>query len=291
MIRISLRKRLHTAEGDIQLMLNMEISPSKFISLYGRSGSGKTTLLRMLAGLTDPDAGFIRVGSHVWFDSEKGINLSPQKRRVGMVFQDYALFPHLSVRQNLEFALERGESRERVEEIMDIVGLRPFENRRPATLSGGQKQKVALGRALVTKPQILLLDEPLSAIDGESRLMLQNEIATLQRKYGVATILVSHDIAEIFRLSQQVFFIERGRITRSGNPEMVFLRQHLSGKFKFTGILLDIADSDAVKILTILIGNDIVKVASIPQDTASLAVGDKVLVSSKAFNPLVLKID
>lgn len=291
MIRFSLRKRLHTAEGEIQLGLEMEVGAGQFASLYGKSGSGKTTLLRMLAGLADPDEGFIQVGGRIWFDSAKGVNLPPQKRAAGMVFQDYALFPHLSVRENLEFPLKRGAPRDRVEEILDMMGLRPFEKRRPDTLSGGQRQKVALGRALVTKPEILLLDEPLSAIDVESRLILQDEIAAVQKKYEVATLLVSHDLAEIFRLSQQVFCIEQGRIARSGKPESVFLRERLSGKFKFTGILLEINKSDAVKILSILIGNDIVKVALVPEDTTRLAVGDKVLVSSKAFNPLVLKID
>lgn len=291
MIRFELRKRLHTSEGEADLATEMVVEEGEFISLFGKSGAGKTTILRMLAGLTDPDEGFIEAGGRIWFDSRKNINLPPQKRKAGMVFQDYALFPNMTVRENLEFAVPKGREPIDINGILDVMDLRALERRSPGTLSGGQKQRVALARSLVNRPQILLLDEPFSALDSEMRMKLQDEIARIHRKFQVPTILVSHDMGEVFRLSQRVFYLEGGRIIRSGPPDVVFLKEKLSSKFRFTGVLLHKKSCDLIYVLTILVGNDIVKVTSIAQDADRLNLGDKLLITSKAFNPMVFKLD
>jgi molybdate transport system ATP-binding protein len=294
-IRFAARKRLRTAEGEMELSADLELGEGEFAALFGRSGAGKTTLLRMLAGLARPDEGRIEAGGETWFDSARGIDLPPQRRRAGMVFQDYALFPHLTVRDNLRFALpDRGrdpQGERRVEEILETFRLGGLRDRRPDTLSGGQKQRVALARALVVRPQALLLDEPLSALDLETRLELQDEIAAAQRRFGVTTLLVSHDMAEIFRLTRRVLCLERGRIVRSGRPEAVFAKDRLSGKFKFTGVLLAKEDADAVVALTLLVGGEVVKVTALREEAAEWAVGDRLRVASKAFNPLIFRID
>ena len=291
MIELRLRKRLHSAQGEMELDVDMRIKAGEFIALYGSSGTGKTTLLRMLAGLTAPDSGHIRVDGETWYDSAKGINLAPQRRRAGLVFQDYALFPNLTVRENLEYALRDRKDKRRVEEILSLAHLGRLAARRPETLSGGQKQRVALARALVSGPRILLLDEPLSALDQELRLKLQAEIAELQKRYAVAAILVSHDVGEIFRLSQRVFCLEEGRIRRAGRPGEIFAGSRMSNKIRLTGVILAIEVADVVRVLTILVGNEAVRVTLLPRDSQAMRVGDKVFLAAKAFNPMVFKAD
>ena len=289
MIRLSLRKRLHSSRGDMELAVDLELAEGGFAALYGSSGAGKTTLLRMLAGLAQPDSGRIEVAGETWYDSAAGINLPPQRRRAGLVFQDYALFPNMTVRQNLEYALQGSRSQPRVAEILEMTHLTALAARRPDTLSGGQKQRVALARALVSEPRILLLDEPLSALDHDLRGKLQKEIADLQKRFRIATLLVSHDLGEIFRLSQWVLCLEDGRIARQGPPSEVFGGSRLSNKIQLTGIVLEIQAADVVLVLSILIGNEVVRVTSLPQDAEGIRVGDKVFIAAKAFNPMIFK--
>ncbi len=292
MIRLSLRKRLHSVHGDMELAADLEIAEGELVALYGNSGAGKTTLLRMLAGLTPPDSGRIEVAGETWYDSEAGINLSPQRRRAGLVFQDYALFPNMTVRGNLEYALRDPRTRPnqvRLEEILELTHLTALASRRPETLSGGQRQRVALARALVSEPRILLLDEPLSALDQDLRGKLQEEIADIQKRFRIATILVSHDLGEIFRLSKRVLCLEDGRIHRQGPPGEIFGGSRMSNKIRLTGVVLEIKVADVVRVLSILIGNEVVRVTSLPQDAEGIRVGDKVILAAKAFNPMVFK--
>ncbi len=290
MIKLSLRKRIHSINGEIDLCAEIEVSKGELIALYGNSGAGKTTILRMLAGLVKPDSGWIEVGGNTWYNSKTGINLQPQERRAGLVFQDFALFPNMDVRKNLEFALQAGRKKSYVDEIMEVTHLTPLANRMPQTLSGGQKQRVALARTLASEPSILLLDEPLSALDQEMRSRLQGEIADLQKRFCLSSILVSHDIGEIFRLASRVFSLENGKILTQGKPADVFGVGKLSNKLQFTGMVVDINSVDIVIILSILVGNDIVRVTSLPQDALNLRLGDKVLLAVKAFNPLIFKL-
>ncbi len=288
MIALEFRKELLTAEGKMVLDINLRIDERDCLTLYGKSGAGKTTTLRILAGLAEPDEGFIQVGGDIWLDTDKGINWPPQKRSCGLVFQDYALFPNMTVRKNLEYALSSQEDPGIVDRLLEIVDLRKLAGRKPDTLSGGQRQRVALARALVRKPKILLLDEPLAALDMEMRRKLQDELLNIHKEFTITTILVSHNLAEIFRLSNRVAVIETGLITRSGALADVFIGKKLSGKFKFEGEILNIEHDDVVYILTVSIGNNVVKVIATEDEAGQLSVGDKVIVSSKAFNPLLI---
>ena len=152
MIEMDIIKPLYTADGIINLKVNKKINKGDFLTLFGKSGSGKTTLLRILAGLETPKSGKIVVDKEIWFDSSKKINLAPQKRDVGFVFQDYALFPNMSVKKNLEFALKNKNEIKKVDEILEIMEIKNLSNMKPELLSGGQKQRVALARAIITKP-------------------------------------------------------------------------------------------------------------------------------------------
>jgi len=290
MLELSLRKHLHTAEGNTTLNLEFEVETGQFLTLFGQSGVGKTTCLRCIAGLTEPDHGRIVVDGEVWFDRDQGINVPPQKRRVGFVFQDYALFPNLSVRENLRIALGDPKDEPYVDELLDLMGIKELERRLPTTLSGGQQQRVALARALARRPRLLLLDEPLSALDGETRLRLQNEILRIQRHLRMTTLMVSHDLGEVYRLSNQVIVIEHGRMAARGRPAEVFSNHRISGKFQFTGEVLAIDPNDVVFTLSILIGNRVVQVIATAQEMRDIQVGDRVMLVSKAFNPIVMKV-
>lgn len=290
MIEIKITKPLHTADGTIDLVVDKTIQNGDFLTLFGKSGSGKTTLLRILAGLETPKSGTIIVDGDVWFDSSKNINLPPQKRNVGFVFQDYALFPNMTVRQNLEFALPNKNETKKVDEILEIMEIENLAKMKPENLSGGQKQRVAVARTLMTNPKILLLDEPLSALDMEMRIKLQNELSKIHTRFGVTSVLVSHDISEVFRLSNRVFKINLGQITDDGTPSEVFANQNISGKFKIVGEVLAIKKSDILYIVEVLAHNEIIKVTAMKNEIENLNIGDKLLLSSKAFNPILTKM-
>ena len=211
-------------------------------------------------------------------------------RNVGFVFQDYALFPNMSVRGNLEFALKNKNDKQKVDEILAIMEIENLAQMKPDHLSGGQKQRVAVARTLMTNPKILLLDEPLSALDNTMRVKLQDELANVHKRFGITSVLVSHDISEVFRLSNRVFKIALGQITHDGTPSEVFANQNISGKFKIIGEVLSIKKSDILFIVEILAHNEIIKVTAVKSDIENIKIGDKILVSSKAFNPILTKI-
>ena len=290
MIEIDIIKPLYTADGIINLKVNKKINKGDFLTLFGKSGSGKTTLLRILAGLETPKSGKIVVDKEIWFDSSKKINLAPQKRDVGFVFQDYALFPNMSVKKNLEFALKNKNEIKKVDEILEIMEIKNLSNMKPELLSGGQKQRVALARTLMTNPKILLLDEPLSALDTTMRLKLQDELSLIHQKFNITSILVSHDISEVFKLSNRVFKINLGEIEEDGTPNELFSNQRISSKFKIVGEILSIKKSDILYIIEILSNNEVVKATAVEDEIKDLKIGDKILLSSKAFNPIVNKI-
>jgi molybdate transport system ATP-binding protein len=290
MIEVHLQKKLKAATGDLLLDVDLKIRKGELVTLYGRSGAGKTSVFRMLAGLMDPDKGKIVVDDMVWLDTVKGINLPPQRRKIGFVFQEYALFPNMTVLENLKFALAKGSDPSFINDLIEIVDLGDLQYRKPDTLSGGQKQRVALARALVQKPEILMLDEPLSALDFEIRNKLQVYILQVHKEFGLTTILISHDISEIIKMSDYLIELDQGKIIRQGLPAEVLTNQNVSGKFQFTGEILAIARQDFIFIITVLIGKEIIKVVADEDEGVKLAVGDKVMIASKAFNPIIHKI-
>ncbi len=221
MIKIEIKKTLKTAEGSVDLVVDKEIQNGSFVTLFGKSGSGKTTLLRILAGLSKADEGLIVVGGEVWFDSKAGTNLPPQRRNTALMFQDYALFDNMSVRGNLEYA-QRKKDATKVDEILDLMELEELAGSKPSMLSGGQKQRVALARSLLSSPKILLLDEPLSALDLAMRHKLQDELFSIHERFGITSLLVSHDPQEIKRLSSRVLSIESGKIVKDLHPNEMF---------------------------------------------------------------------
>lgn len=206
-----LRRALHSADGPFQLEASFTLAPGEAAAVFGRSGSGKSTLLRILAGLTRAQSGDIAADGAPWLDGGRVV-VAARARRIGFVFQDGALFPNMTVEENLHFALRPGQDGRAADAMLETAGLSGLARRSPASLSGGQRQRVALARALVNEPELLLLDEPLSALDEDSRLELQDELLRLLARRPVTTLLVSHDRAEISRLCRRLFVLERGRL-------------------------------------------------------------------------------
>ncbi|MCL6217471.1 ABC transporter ATP-binding protein [Zunongwangia pacifica] len=291
MIECKLKKELSAAEGKMMLAVDFRLQKGDFVVLYGNSGAGKTSILRMLSGLLTPENGFIKQESNIWFDAEKKIDLPIQKREIGLVFQDYALFPNMSVEENIYFSLPKKKDKKTAEELIELMELGNLRKQKIQQLSGGQQQRVALARALARKPKLLLLDEPLSALDHSMRTKLQDYILKLHKTYNLTTILVSHDPAEIIKMADKVLVLENGKITSTGTPISIFSESKLSGKFQFTGEVLAKIDEEVVSILHILIGNNVIKSVSAKDEIAHIQKGDKVLVASKAFNPIVTKIE
>lgn len=289
LIEADIRKKLFTANGELLLNVKFKVALGELISLFGPSGVGKTTILRILAGLTDPDEGSIRVGEEVWFDSSKKINLPARLRKVGYMFQDYALFPNMTIVENLRFAQPKPDMG-KIEDLLELFDLKQLANRKPSMLSGGQQQRVALARSMAREPQILLLDEPLSAIDPLLRSKLQDDILEMHKRFGITTILVSHDLPEVFKLSQRTIVLEGGVIKREGNPLDVFGDSKISGKVQFMAEVLHVEREDIVDVLTLLAGNNLVKVVSCDSENQQFKPGDKVMLITKAFNPMIKKL-
>jgi spermidine/putrescine transport system ATP-binding protein len=214
--------------------LDLEVARGEFFSLLGPSGCGKTTTLRMIAGFEEPTSGEIRLNG-------AGIqHLKPYQRNVSTVFQNYALFPHLTVRQNVEFGLKRRAERhidQRVAEVLELVQLAGKESRRPAELSGGERQRAALARSLVLAPDVLLLDEPLSALDPNLRKQVRAELKQIQRRVGITFLFVTHDQEEALSMSDRLGVMNAGELQQVGTPEEVYLRPRTRFVASFLGAL------------------------------------------------------
>ncbi len=281
MIKIDINKQLHGSNGQMNLDIDLEIKEGDFVALSGLSGSGKTTLLRILAGLEEAN-GVIKVDDEIWMDEKT--YLKAQKRKIGFVFQDYALFPNFTILENLLYV---NKDKALAKHLLDITELYELKNRLPNTLSGGQKQRVSLCRALMNRPKLLLMDEPLSALDPAMRTKLQNEILSLHKEFNTTTIMVSHDPSEIYRLASRVLVLNQGKIIDDGNARKVLLKTSGSAKFSFEGELLEIIKVDVIYIAIISIGQQLVEVVISSQEALNLKIGQTVNVSTKAFAPLV----
>ena len=281
MINIKIQKPLFGSNGQMNLDIDLHIQKGDFIALSGLSGSGKTTLLRIIAGL-ETASGTIKIEDDIWLDDK--YSLPPQKRDIGFVFQDYALFPNYTVLENLLYV---NKDINLANHLLNLTELNELKNRYPQTLSGGQKQRVSLCRAMMNRPKILLMDEPLSALDTNMRTKLQNEILALHKEFETTTIMVSHDPSEIYRLANRVVVLNEGKIINDGLPKDVLLKTSGSAKFSFEGELLDILKVDVIHIAIISIGQQIVEVVIGNDEIKNLKVGDKIRVSTKAFTPVV----
>ncbi len=214
--------------GSVQVIkdFNLSIKDGDFVSFLGPSGCGKTTCLRMVSGLEVNSKGSIKIGAELVSQPENSINIAPEKRNVGMVFQSYAVWPHMTVFENIAFPLRiskvnNSEIKERVSEIINIVEMNGLDERMPNQLSGGQQQRVALARGLVAKPDVLLLDEPLSNLDAKLREKMRVDIRNIQQKFGITCIYVTHDQIEAFTMSDHIVILDHGDMIQTGTPEQI----------------------------------------------------------------------
>jgi iron(III) transport system ATP-binding protein len=220
---------IRKAFDEVVALDGVELLPrdGEFITILGPSGCGKTTLLRIVAGFELPDAGEVRMAGRVVSDGRRGVIVPPERRELGMVFQTYAVWPHMTVDQNVSYPLRlrrrpREEVRRRVAEVLELVGLTGLERRLPSQLSGGQQQRVALARALAPEPRLLLLDEPLSNLDAKLRERMRRDLRLIQQEVGITTILVTHDQSEAIELSDRIFVMDEGRVEQVGPPEELY---------------------------------------------------------------------
>ena len=227
---VQLENIVKTYDGSVAVDdLTLDIEQGEFLVLLGPSGCGKTTTMRSLVGLEEPTAGRIRVGGQVLFDRKKGINVPANQRGMGMVFQSYAIWPHMTVFQNVSYPLEmqrlpRAETRRRVEEMLELVGLGGLGPRGASQLSGGQMQRVALARSLVMRPKVLLLDEPLSNLDAKLRDKLRFELRAIQQELGTTSVYVTHDQAEALALADRIAVMRAGKIVQLEAPTELYRR-------------------------------------------------------------------
>ncbi|EAI2665539.1 sulfate/molybdate ABC transporter ATP-binding protein [Campylobacter jejuni] len=289
MIKIDIKLPINTAKGKKQLELNTCLKANEITAIFGESGAGKTTLLKIIAGLIKPEFGRIEVGDELWFDTQKNVNLAIQKRKIGFVFQDYALFPNMSVKENISYA---ATSKQKAEELLSLMNLENLAKIYPKNLSGGQAQRVALARALAREPQILLLDEPLSALDFKMRSFLQDELVKILQHFKITTLLVSHDLAEIYKLSHRILELSDGKIIKDARTNEFFTSSNLSAKLRLSATLLEMKKSDILVIFTLLLNQDIVKITLSEEEFLKsykdVKIGDTLLLSIKAFNPIIV---
>lgn len=285
-------------EGEAVLdNISLEISKGEFITLLGSSGCGKTTTLRIIAGLEQPDAG------SVWLDGREVTGLEPNQRDVNTVFQNYALFPHMNVAENIGYGLKlkkvpKSEIKKKVSQMLELVQLEEYEKRKPSELSGGQKQRVAIARALVNNPEVLLLDEPLGALDLQLRRTMQIELKHLQKKLGITFIYITHDQEEAINMSDRIAVMRDGRIEQIGTPDEIYNHPKTSYVATFVGnanILHGVAESIQGENAIVKIGNDrvIVKLETSHQNTEDtgakqyLSAGEKVTLAVRSENILL----
>lgn len=290
-------KKSFTPGEDVLDDICLTVARGEFVTLLGSSGCGKTTTLRIVAGLEQTDSG------SVWINGQDVTKLPPDKRDVNTVFQNYALFPHMNVAENIGYGLKlrkvpRGEIKKKVAQMLELVQLEGYEKRKPSELSGGQKQRVAIARALVNNPKILLLDEPLGALDLQLRRAMQIELKHLQKKLGITFIYITHDQEEAINMSDRIAVMKDGRIEQIGTPDEIYNHPKTSYVATFVGnanILHGVAESIQGENAIVKIGNDrvIVKLETSQQDIGDtgakqyLAAGEKVTLAVRSENILL----
>lgn len=290
-------KKSFTPGEDVLDDICLTVARGEFVTLLGSSGCGKTTTLRIIAGLEQTDSG------SVWINGQDVTKLPPDKRDVNTVFQNYALFPHMNVAENIGYGLKlrkvpRGEIKKKVAQMLELVQLEGYEKRKPSELSGGQKQRVAIARALVNNPKVLLLDEPLGALDLQLRRAMQIELKHLQKKLGITFIYITHDQEEAINMSDRIAVMKDGRIEQIGTPDEIYNHPKTSYVATFVGnanILHGVAENIQGENAIVKIGNDrvIVKLETSQQNTEDtgvkqyLSAGEKVTLAVRSENILL----
>jgi molybdate transport system ATP-binding protein len=233
-----LRAEARTRLGTLELDVALEVRAGECLALAGPSGAGKTSILRVVAGLLAPERGLVEAGDETWLDTERGIELAPEQRRCGYVFQEYALFPHLSAWQNVAYPLRGHDRRERALALLERFGMAGLADARPETLSGGERQRVAVARALAREPGVLLLDEPLAALDARTRGSAARELGAVLREVAVPALLVTHDFSEAAQLGDRVGVIDAGRVVQEGTPSELAAAPRSAFVADFTGAVV-----------------------------------------------------
>ncbi|OHB41700.1 MAG: hypothetical protein A2069_01020 [Planctomycetes bacterium GWB2_41_19] len=287
MLNISLQKTWKEFGLDVAF----EIPRGKVTALFGPSGAGKSSILRIISGLETADSGIILHGKEVWFDDTQKIHLPPQQRSIGFVFQDFALFPHLTVERNVAYGIKGKKGLNELKDLISLVGLSGYEHYYPAQLSGGQKQRVALIRALARKPDLLLLDEPLSALDWETRRQLQEDLKKIIKQFHVTTLYVTHDVTEVYKLADYVVVLESGRVVKKGTPEEVFLGKKLSTRIQIVGKVVSIESDSIMAAVTVMHDDQYFKtlIDTEEVDRLNLKVGDDVVIGAKSSDVILFK--
>ncbi|NUO07803.1 MAG: ATP-binding cassette domain-containing protein [Candidatus Brocadia sp.] len=274
------------------LKVNFDIPHEKVTALFGPSGAGKSSILRLISGLERPDGGIIHKGEEVWYDESKAINLLPQQRSVGFVFQDFALFPHLTVERNVAYGIKEKKRLREAKDLLSLVGLSGYERYYPGQLSGGQKQRVALVRALARRPNILLLDEPLSALDWETRRQLQEDLKRVIKQLHVTTLYVTHDVTEVYKLADYVVVMEAGKVIKRGTPEEIFMGRRLSTRIQIAGKVVDIESDSIMAAVTVMHEDQYFKTLIDTEEIhrLNIMVGDDVVIGAKSSDVILFKV-
>lgn len=283
MIEFNFCKSLYGALGSFNLEVQATIAQGERVAIFGKSGVGKSTILKIIAGIQRISTGFLRVDGEIWDDTKTF--LSPQKRGVGYVFQDYSLFPHLSVYENIAYG--KNAKKKKIDILLEMMELTQLKDFKSSKLSGGQAQRVAIARALATSPKILLLDEPFSALDSAIKNKLILEVLRLQKELGFTLILVSHDIAEVYTLSEKVFLLQDGKFISHSSPKSAFAKHNL----RLIAQILEIKQSALLSEVCMLIGGEVMSFVVHPSELEGMKVGESVEVVLKSFSPIVRRIN
>ncbi|MBF7047238.1 ATP-binding cassette domain-containing protein [Campylobacter volucris] len=284
MLKVDICKIFKNKHSDFKLQAKFEIQQGEFLAIFGKSGSGKTTLLRVIAGF-EKALGFCEFNNEIFFNQKQFLSI--QKRNIGFLFQDYALFENMNVEQNLLFAKN---DQKFANELLELLNLNSHRKNHILELSGGQKQRVALARALMRKPKLLLLDEPFSALDNEIKLNLHDYLLSIHKIYNITTILITHDVSEAYKLANKVIILDQGQIIKQGNPSEVFLKTQGSQKFAIKARILKLQPQDSIIVVILSIGSQITQIALSPLEAQNLKENDEVIISQKAFGLNLIKI-
>lgn len=226
MLEISVKKSFKQKSQKFEIDVQLSIPQGKILAIQGASGCGKTSILRMIAGLSEPDQGYIKYNQETWFDASKNKNVKTQNRGIGFVFQDHAIFPHMTVLENIQFGKSASQNQKFCLDLIEAMDMKRVIHQKAGNLSGGQKQRVSLARALANQPRCLLLDEPFASLDWQLKNKLQDDFLKLQRLHQPTTIIVSHDPVELCKLAENVVIMDLGKITIQGVTKEIF-SEHL----------------------------------------------------------------
>ena len=278
MIRIAIKKRLNGQIEPINLDIDVRIQPGNIIALYGDSGAGKTSILRMIAGLMQPDSGKIETFGKTWFSKTNKMDIKIQERELGFVFQDYSLFPNMTVEENLAFAqADKGNANE-LNETLELIEMKDLRNTYPDRLSGGQKQRVALARTLLSKSKIVLLDEAFSSLDDTIKNKLLKQLSNTFKELNTTVIFTSHDIAEIFALADIVCHLKDGKIIKKAPPSEVFLpKSKTDNIIQQIGIVVSLKEKWKA---SVLVSNNVIELELKEEEFLNLEIGQKVILST-----------